>query len=314
MYKKYFIKIISISIIAFIFYILIKTLLLNLDELVRYEVKFIYWKFAVSLVFLLLSYTPIPWMWCIILKGLNVNLSYRKSSEIQYISWLGRYIPGKIWMQIAQAYLAKKEEIPIRVTLISNMILLIVRTLGSIYIFLASFFLWENYNLIFKLLIFLSILIASYVIFKTNILEKVINFILKNIFKKDARIALRYDNIIFLHLIIIGSWVMAGIGYYFMVSSIFTISIKSCITIVGVHAISCLVGYYAIIFPGGLGVTEGVFVFLLSSFFPLSVSIMIGLACRLWYTLGEAIISSIGLVSAKWIKGGLGDIDMSMRS
>jgi len=101
---------------------------------------------------------------------------------------------------------------------------------------------------------------------------------------------------------------MAGVGYYFMINSFFSIDIKDCIIIVGIYAISWLIGYYAIIFPGGLGISEGVQVYLLSKFFPLSISIIIALVWRLWVTLSECIISCIALISIRYRKGALAKI------
>jgi uncharacterized membrane protein YbhN (UPF0104 family) len=208
-------------------------------------------------------------------------------------------LPGKIWIQVAQVYLAKKEDIPIRITLISNLFLLLLRTLGGIYIFLLTFFLWEDFSLFYKLLITFSVFLGSYLLLRSAILEKIIEIIFKRLSVKKEKIEVNFKRVFQKFTFLILSWIIAGIGYYFLFNSIFIVGLKNTIIMLGMHAISSLVGYYAIIFPGGLGITEGAFVFLLSRFYPLSFSIVISLACRLWYTLGEIIVSTTALGWAK---------------
>jgi len=64
---------------------------------------------------------------------------------------------------------------------------------------------------------------------------------------------------------------------------------------VGTFSISWLVGYYAFLSPGGLGVQEGIQVYLLTFFFPSPISIVIALASRLWMTVGDLLVFLLAL-------------------
>jgi hypothetical protein len=66
-------------------------------------------------------------------------------------------------------------------------------------------------------------------------------------------------------------------------------------TLTGAYAFSLNIGFLAIFTPGGIGVREGVLVFLLSSIFPLPVSTLISLLSRLWMTLGEVLCFFIAM-------------------
>jgi len=295
---KIIVKTFSYLIIIFIFYILIKNLYIKIDELSQYGLKFIYFKFIIAIICKLVSYLFVPKMWSLILEGLDVTLPYKKAFEIQYISHLARYLPGKVWAQIAQIYLAKKENIPIKTTFISNVLCLIITSLVSVYVFLISFLFWENICLAMRLFSLLFAVVLGYTLLKkVRLLEIVVNFIMRKFFNKDLYITIKYKNIILLLVLAGYSWVIFGIAYFFMVNSFFSINIKECIIIVGIYAISWLVGCYALIFPGGLGISEGVQVYLLNYFFPLSISIIIALACRIWMSLAECLISLLALVS-----------------
>jgi len=75
-----------------------------------------------------------------------------------------------------------------------------------------------------------------------------------------------------------------------MITSFYTIETNKSLIIVGTFSISWLAGYYAFLVPGGLGIQEGIQVYMLAFFFPLPISIVIALASRLWMTLGDIIV------------------------
>jgi hypothetical protein len=85
------------------------------------------------------------------------------------------------------------------------------------------------------------------------------------------------------------------IGLYIMVNSFYDIALDQSIIIVGTFSISWLVGYYAFLAPGGLGIQEGVQVYLLQFFFPLPISIVIAFAARLWMTIGDLCVSLLAV-------------------
>ena len=80
-----------------------------------------------------------------------------------------------------------------------------------------------------------------------------------------------------------------------MIKSFYFIDIHQIIIIVGTFSISWLVGYYTFLSPGGLGVQEGVQVYLLNFFFPSPISIVIALASRLWITIGDILVFLLAL-------------------
>jgi hypothetical protein len=86
------------------------------------------------------------------------------------------------------------------------------------------------------------------------------------------------------------SWLVFAIGLHAMINSFYDVSINESFIITGIFSISWLVGYYAFLSPGGLGIQEGVQVYLLTFFFPLPISIVIAFASRLWMTLGDIMI------------------------
>src|SRR5262245_32749524 len=111
--------------VALIFVVtLLINLYKNLDSLQAQHMTFAPTQFGVSLVPLVFSYFFIPSIWCRILASFGLALSYRKAFCIQYLAHLGRYIPGKIWSYVTQAYLASQEHVSVTETLCSNLLLM----------------------------------------------------------------------------------------------------------------------------------------------------------------------------------------------
>jgi hypothetical protein len=117
-------------------------------------------------------------MWCGILVSFGVSLPYRKAFCIQYLSHLGKYIPGKIWAYIAQSYLASQAHVSLAETLCSNAILMCLLSLSSLLVFALSFLVWDTFTFFIRLLLVVSSFSLTYFLFKIRLLEKIFNLLL----------------------------------------------------------------------------------------------------------------------------------------
>jgi glycosyltransferase 2 family protein len=275
--------------LAFMIALLI-SLYKNYDSLREQPLNFSLGQFVMSLFPLMADYFFIPFMWCSILASLGVTLSYRKAFRIQYLSHLGRYIPGKIWSYLAQSYLASQEHISLTETFCSNVILMFLMNLSGFLIFALSFLAWNIFTFFTRCLLVALIFLIFYYLFRIHFLEKSINFVLIRFTNMQINLQCTYLHYGALSMAISASWLVFTIGLHAMINSFYDVSINESFIITGIFSISWLVGYYAFLSPGGLGIQEGVQVYLLTFFFPLPISIVIAFASRLWMTLGDIMI------------------------
>jgi hypothetical protein len=275
--------------LAFIIMLLI-SLYENYGLFQNQPITFSLGQFIMSLLPLMIDYFFIPFMWCSILASLGVALPYRKAFRIQYLSHLGRYIPGKIWSYIAQSYLASQEHVSHTETFYSNVILMCLMTLSGFLIFVLSFLVWDIFNFFTRCLIVALVFLLSYYFFREHLLEKSVNFILARFANMQLNHRCAYLSYGPLTMAISASWLAFAIGLHIMINSFYSVNIVQSFIIMGIFSISWLVGYYAFLSPGGLGIQEGVQVYLLTFFFPLPTSIVIAFASRLWMTLGDIMI------------------------
>jgi hypothetical protein len=290
-------NILSVGVACTLIVFLFTKLYQNYDVFIKQEIFLSPFILSISIIPLIMSYFFVPCVWSMILKCLGSSVTYRKAFQIQYLSHLGKYIPGKIWSYVAQSYLASKINIPVKTTLVSNVILMGIMSISSIVIFSLSFLTWNMFDIYIRFVIVLSCLLIVSMVFMTGILEKFINFVLMHVFKTNM--LFRYKDLDYqcLFISIFLDWLMFSTGIYFMVNSFYNIDVVQSIIIVGTFSISWVVGYYAFVAPGGLGIQESVQVYLLNFFFPLPISIVIAFASRLWMTFGDVCVSLLALGS-----------------
>ncbi len=275
--------------------VLLRGLYQNHDFFQKQHVIFSPVQFGISLFPLVLSYFFIPSMWCEILASFGVSLPYRRAFCIQYLSHLGKYIPGKIWAYVAQSYLASQANVPLAETLCSNTILMCLLSLSSLFVFVLSFLIWNTFTFFIRFLIVVSIFSLIYFLFRIRFLEKAFNLLFERftgIHNTPYCKSLYYTNIFIASSL---EWTIFTVGLYLMIRSFYPIDINQSIIIAGTFSISWLAGYYAFLSPGGLGVQEGIQVYLLTFFFPSPISIVIALASRLWMTVGDVLIFLLAL-------------------
>ena len=272
----------------------IAVLLLNLykhfDVLRAQHVTFAPMQFSISLVPLVLSYLFIPSMWRRILASLGLSLPYRKAFCIQYLSHLGRYVPGKIWSYVAQSYLASQERIAVADTLCSNAVLMCLMNLSSLLIFALSFLAWNVLTLFVRCLLVAGSFFLIYFLLRMRVLERGLNTIITRF--AVLRTLSRCQPLPYTPLISESSlsWLAFAVAMHLMITSFYAVDMRQSCIIVGIFAISWLAGYYAFLSPGGLGVQEGIQVYLLTFFFPLPIAVVIAFASRLWMLLGDCLV------------------------
>ena len=296
MQRRPFIKnLISGGIALVCIVLLLKSLYQNYGLLQEQHLTFSPVQFSISLFPLVLSYFFIPAMWCGILVSFGISLPYRKAFCIQYLAHLGKYIPGKIWAYLAQSYLASQAHVSLAETLCSNAILMCLLSFSSLFVFAASFLAWNTFTFLTRLVLVVLSFFLIYLLFRMRLLETIFNLLLERF--TGIHNTLHCESLYYKNIFIASSleWFTFTIGLYCMIKSFYPIDMLQSIIIVGTFSISWLVGYYAFLSPGGLGIQEGIQVYLLTFFFPAPISIVIALTSRLWLTIGDVLIFLLAL-------------------
>ena len=133
----------------------------------------------------------------------------------------------------------------------------------------------------------IPLFILAFLFLHPKILQKIFNSILRLLKREPVAISISYPEVLWILGVCILSWVAGGIGFYFFVDGIFPVSSGDFLFLTGALAISSTLGLLVLFAPGGLGVREGVLVYLLSSIMPSPVAVVLSVLTRLWMTFIE---------------------------
>ena len=228
-------------------------------------------------------------VWRLLLRKVGFSVPFLHLARIWFLSSLGRYIPGKIWQFVGAAQLGTGVAIPRTIT---------VATLAAhTGFFFVGAFLVAVY--------FLPTEILGSVGLSTSTIRWIAPLALLLAHPAIIRIGLslisrtggqRIDSwtpgwIDGLQLVTLSlvNWVISGLSLYLFILSVTATSVAGPVAIVGINALTFIVGYAVFIAPAGLGAKEGALTVLLSLYLPAPVAAVIAIAARLWTVAAEVL-------------------------
>lgn len=254
-----------------------------------------------STLIFVVSYFIQIWAWYLITLKLGIAISFPETVTSWFYSQLGKYLPGKVWLLLGRYYFYEAKGKPRKEISIALYFEIVTMLLAGGLLFWASLLFLKGMQLDFlkgwSWWIGLLFILAFFLL-HPRVLGKVFNRILFH-FKKDPLIfSISYADILWILFICILTWAVGGIGFYFFVGAVFPVAAHHVLFLTGTLAFSNIAGLLAIFAPSGLGVREGVLVYLLSSIMPGSVAVIISILTRIWMTLID-----IGLIGMVYLLG-----------
>jgi uncharacterized membrane protein YbhN (UPF0104 family) len=256
---------------------------------------------ALSTLFFVLWYVTQIWAWYLITVKLGIAISLRETLESWFYSQLGKYLPGKVWLLLGRYYFYESKgksrgKISIALYLEVVTVLLaagLLSAIGTVSFREANAF-RSNMEIWWAFLLLIIVFLSLY----PKFLQKILNWILILFHKEPIILSISYRDISWILLVCILSWIIGGIGFWIFVDSVFAIPSQHILFLTGALALSSTLGLIALFAPSGLGVREGVLVYLLSHLMPGGVAVIISVLTRIWMTLVE-----IGLIGVIYLSG-----------
>ena len=292
--KKILIRLAQVAVIILIFYFLLKGLISNWNQVKDFDWQFNYYLLIISFALQIMALFWLVKIWQRMLRHTRSSVPYFKLFKVWFFTNLGKYLPGKIWQFLGMVYMLEREGVPKKnsfstgvlaqaFSVISGLIISVLFLGANLY----SHFFSKNPTLVMVGAVFgLAILVlACY----PKILERIVNLGLRILKKEKISLDITLKDVIIYLLFYSFSWLLFGLAFLIFVKAMADASFNMYPMLTGAFAFSLNIGFLAIFTPGGIGVREGVLVFLLSSFFPLPVSTLISLLSRLWITVGELL-------------------------
>jgi hypothetical protein len=266
--------------------------LYKLDYFAFKEVKFEWFSLIVSTGLLWIGYVLGGVSWWNILRKQQIKVTVPQAIISQGLAIFAKYIPGKIWVILGRAGYISKIGYSLNTTSFLSLKEQLIYVWEGLLISSVPMLFIYGFNIytiaVLALCLFLTFFLFSKVIHNWYLL------IFKKIFKKELDIPfLKFSENIGIILYVFLYWLFWLVGFYFFLISFYP---EAGFQVAFAFPLSVTIGLLAIIFPGGLGVREGILVgYLVLTGIPLQIATVISVFARLWFISGEIFIFLLAL-------------------
>ncbi len=298
---------VQIIVLGAIAFFLTRAVVTNWQQIKSFQWQSInVWILLASFACLLVTqfYMIFLWRWNLVKLGAQINLS--SAFRIFSLSYMGRYLPGKVWQMVGMVYLGHKEGVRAEAGVWAAILVEILAIISGILVTLVALLL-EQKRLLSPLFTSLKMgaispwwlllpLAISLILIHPKILESCTNWLLRLFKRQPIKFGLSYSGVLGFFLLYILSWLMYGAAFYLFLLSVSPLPLSDISFVTGSFTASYVVGLLAIFVPGGLGVREGLLSLFLSGLMGSGVAVALSFAQRLWFTLAELTFVVISLI------------------
>ncbi|NLH48225.1 MAG: hypothetical protein GX444_06435 [Myxococcales bacterium] len=239
---------------------------------------------------LLLNFLLVSWTWAQTFQSLHpgTRVPLRHTFAIIYTAQLGRYIPGKIWIWLGQAYLAERFGYRKADALTAGAIQIICGNAASAAVFgLTLWGMGQPLWLCF-LMIAISLGVMAALLVAPARLEGWYNTRRLKQGKDPVRLVASPPAMIKVYFIMTLAWAEHCLAFAALAWAVLPAGGDDFFELATAYNLAYHVGLFLLIVPGGLGVREGTLTALLAPRLGEAPAGMLALVQRLWFLVGEA--------------------------
>lgn len=284
-------------ILFFLFYTIVSNWYSVKDNLLTVNV----FNLIIPLTILMVTFLGGAFFWQKILSDFNLKIPYFETLRIFTVSNFGRFIPGVVVHYLARVYMSKKIGIGVKQSAMTVVLEAYYTLVGAILIgglglsILADLI---NFSKEFFLFLYLLIVLITLFLPPRILLTSVSKLpFLKKIDIKIARF--NYKKHLFLCLLSAVLFILNGIAFYSLSFNFYGLDVKYLPVIVGLFSLSWITGFLTPVAPGGLGVSDLSFVFLLSPFYTFPEASFLVVLYRIGLLAAEGLVFMTVLAFSK---------------
>lgn len=291
--KNYLKRIIQFIILALALYYIVEELLKNSSYLKTHppEVNI---SVIVGLLIIWFPYLLAPLLWGVILKRIGSSVTVLNAFIAWSLSNIAKYAPGKIWHLLGRFSLLKE-----RASYLGESILIEVSANLSAAFFAALTARFYGLRVKgFELVFFAGSALAFIFAVYPPLLQKSLRLALK-FFKKEYAVPKNLERRFYIPLILFYYvfWWLYGIGFFVFLKGMGEGGSIPLYT--GIYAVAWTLGYLSFVTPGGLGVREGILIFLLKPHLSPGMPVITAILSRISIILCELFLFFLGLLLKK---------------
>jgi uncharacterized membrane protein YbhN (UPF0104 family) len=288
--------------VTFFFY---KSFQGNWTSIRSHALKLDYLYLIVSFVSILITYLLSTFGWHLALNTLSSvsKITYHQSVATVNASSLTKYVPGKVWSYALQMYWLVKAGFSKSLIVYVNLINLSISIITSLIVGLGYLLFSPGifpFVVIFSLLLILVLFDVFFIIFNSSVTNGMIS-LFNRMFHRDIKyFDISHRLLIDLHLVHFLAAFCFGIGAYLLCNGIgFVVAPGKILLVMSSLLISDVIGFLAVIVPGGLGVREGVMYLMLNNESTGALSLILPIASRIVNMVVDVVLGTTAFALLK---------------
>jgi hypothetical protein len=254
--------------------------------------------------FFLFGYVLMGSLWAPFLREMNgISLSLSRGFSVSAMSWLWRYVPGRIWAVASKAYLSADNTSQIAAVSISVAV-------ESIWFQASGLLLAAGILPFYPQFDFLSgrmrlaaaaVVLSALVMVHPRVFTPAANALLRLLHQAPLAVRPRYGAMLLLLLGYMSVFLIWSGGFVILAESLGRTTWPDFLPIASIFTTAWTVGVLAVFAPAGLGVRDSLLAFALSRFLSFSPSLIVALVVgsRLLTTLVEAVCFGFALAVSR---------------
>lgn len=247
---------------------------------------------------MVVAYTAFALAWRRLLEAFGGSLSVVDAHRVWYLGNLGRYVPGKVLQVVGTAYLARAKGVSPVVTVGASLaaqafvlgVGLAFAAAGVPDVEGAGPWVRAEAGLAGAVVI-LGVLLSP-------LLDFAFRLGLRAVGKSEYFAPIPYRDRAFALVAVGLAWTAFAAGWVLFTTAISDVPASEWRALAGILAIGYVGGWLVVFVPGGLGVREGVYAFLLALYIPPAVAVAVAVLARLWLTVTELV--PVAFLLALW--------------
>jgi glycosyltransferase 2 family protein len=279
-----------------------RELLKNRDALRDYRLTLDLASLGAALLLCIMSSLIETYIWqASVNKHLGPNaLGFTKSIAVMNGSSLLKYLPGRIWIYSAQMVWLKKYGIAKSKILYANLICIIASLTVSLYLGVIYLLLYTGFMdrwLIALALSALVLLNVAYLAWNPVVLNLLIRLVNRYFHKEISPLVNSVPLLVYVQFLYLVSWLVYGCSGYFLLKGVgLAVPSTSLFAILASMSLSWMIGYLAVLAPGGLGVREATMLVMLNQVVNIQTALLFPILSRILLLVAEVLLGLLALV------------------
>jgi glycosyltransferase 2 family protein len=251
--------------------------------------------FALSLVALFVNYLLAAFGWKIVFTDRGEPATLAQTWTMIFTAQLGRYVPGKVWLFLGQAFVAEqlgfRKATAVMAILAQNICGLAAAVLVlGLAMFPAAYPGW-----LAALVTLAGVVAVALVVAAPQHLETLVNRLRARRGQEPVAWTLSRSALVEMTVTMSLAWVALCVAFALLARSFTPLAWVDAFTLGAAFNLAYQLGYYVLIVPGGLGVREGSLSYLIAPVLGSGLAGVLALVQRLWVILAELIALGIAL-------------------